>query len=354
MLKRDILSGEKGEIKMTFFARFKNKKGITGTDVAAAITLIVLTVGIVTSIYINTLKKSKDTIRYANAVRIATNIMENIEQKPYEYVTTMCYNEETHMTTREISGGEGVKFLGTKIPNGYSVTITAKRAGSLRYDVARDIIISVKYKANSTYKTITLTGVKEKELMDMTNAPDISLMPSYNPNEKDTYYYPIKKYEENYMITTTTDIDWYDYQAGEYALLYKTTNGNLNVGTTYALSNIKNNVYVWIPRFVAKTEGGTGLDAVQFLYGSSNYLITLNLYGSLWSYGVKYPTDVPITDNSEPYVFDYNHYSYQSFQVDDGLSAVWYPYTSTSENVNRISARLLNQKIPAVNIDLPT
>jgi len=337
---------------MTFFTKLKNKKGITGTDVAAGITLIVLTVGIVTSIYINTLKKSKDTIRYANAVRIATNIMENIQQKPYEYVTAICYDNDLHVTTRKVSGGENTKIFGTKIPNGYEVTLTAKRAGSLRYDVARDITISVKYKANSTYKTITITGVKEKELMDMTNSPDISLMPNYDPNDKNTYYYPIKKSADKYVITSTSDIEWYDYEAGEYALLYKTTNGNLNIGTLYDLSSIRNNVYIWIPRFVAKNEGGTGLDAVQFLYGTSNYLITLNKYGTLISYGVSYPGT--ITDNSEPYVFDYNNYSYQSFQVGDGLSGVWYQYVSTSEDMTKESARILNQKIPATNIDLPT
>ena len=56
----------------------KQRKALTGVDVAGAVTVIVLTVGIATSIYVNAVNKSKDNMRYANAVRIATNIIESI------------------------------------------------------------------------------------------------------------------------------------------------------------------------------------------------------------------------------------------------------------------------------------
>ena len=40
----------------------KQRKGLTGADIAGAVTVIVLTVGIATSIYVNAVNKSKDNI----------------------------------------------------------------------------------------------------------------------------------------------------------------------------------------------------------------------------------------------------------------------------------------------------
>ena len=331
---------------MKFFAKLKNKKGITGTDVAAGITVIVLTVGIVTSIYINTIKKSKDSIRYANATRIATNIMENIQAKPFEYLTNFC-NEEY-----SVNGGNDVKVFDTKIPNGFKVKITAKRDNTLNYDVSREVIVNVTYKASSSYKTLTLSGVKEKELMDMTNAPDISLMLNYTETDNKTYYYPVIFDGINYTVTTTSDINWYDYEEGKYALLYKTTNGEINVGTTGASNSIINDTYIWVPRFVSNNE--TGIEAVQFLYGTSDYKITLNRYGTLISYGVKYTNAIGANSVPDKYNSELG-YAYNSFQSNDGLSGVWYQcgnsYSDT--DIIKIALTKLNEKIPITNIIIP-
>lgn len=325
---------------MNFFAKLKNRKGITGIDVAAGITIIVLTVGIVTAIYINTLKKSKDSLRYANATRIATNIMENIQAKPYEYLTYFC--NEVYV----VNGGDNVKAFDTKIPRGYRVKVTAKVDAETDYDIARDVIINVTYKANSTYKTITLNGIKEKELMDMTNSPDITLLPNYTAKDNKTYYYPVIFEGTDYTVTTTSDIDWYDYEEGKYALIYKTTNGTINVGATGAINSIINDVYVWIPRFVSKE--GTGKTAVQFLYGTSDYKITLNRYGGLISYGVSYTGRIEA--DSIPDLYD-SEYSYTAFDSNDGLTGVWYDCggTHAETEISRMAITELNSKIPIQN-----
>ena len=254
-----------------FFKIIRGKKGLTGADVAAAITMIVLTVGIVTAIYVNTINKSKDNVRYSNAVRMATNIIENIQRKPFEYLTAICNTTDSSKT---VSTGQ---IFDTKVPNGFSVTITAKKTAD-DVDIARDVIVNVKYRANSSYKTITLNTVKQKELMDMTNPPDFSLIPGYKPLDTKNFYYPVKKGDGGKtVVTSTDDINWYDYEDGNYALVCVTSTGTLSVGNE-APSGSK--IYVWIPRFVAKV--GTGLDNVQFLYGSSKYAITFNQYGNLF------------------------------------------------------------------------
>lgn len=281
------------------FCKLKEKRGITGADVAAAVSVIVLTVGIVTAIYVNTLNKSKDNIRYANAVRIATNIMENIQKQPFEYLTSTVKDSGT-----VIQKGNGRKIFETKIPSGFEVTVTAQK-GTDEIDVAREVIVAVKYKSNNTYKTISLSSVKEKELIDMTNNPDFSLIPGYNPNDGTKYYYPVVKDETNssYKVTSTEDINWFDYEEGKYALVC-VSSSNINVGETASAD-----VYVWIPRFVVDSSK-TDASAIQFLYGSSDYKITFNSYSGtkdLFAYGLS------ITEEGVPATFD-SGFTYSGFQ----------------------------------------
>lgn len=340
---------------MKFFSKLKNKKGLTGADVAAAITLIVLTVGIVTSIYVNTINKSKDNIRFANATRIATNVIENIQKQPYEYLTGICKNG-TNSDTYEVSGGN-TKVFDTKIPNGFKLKVTAKKVAGTgtNFDVARDVFVNVSYRASTTYKTITLTTMKEKEVMDMTNKPDISLISGYNPSATTTYYYPVIKDGSNYKVTTTSDVNWYDYERGYYAIIYKTTTSK-NVGENATGGT----PYVWIPRFAAKTSG-TGTSSVQFLYGTSDYKITLKDYGNLKAYGVSYSGTIEAS--SLPSIYDsgysLNNSSSSLFVSGDGLSGVWYQIggantniMGTNDNTVQTIAQKLNARIPCKNVTI--
>ena len=313
---------------MKFFNILKSKKGLTGADVAAAITVIVLTVGIVTAIYVNTINKSKDNLRFANATRIATNIMENIQKKPYEYLIGICTE-----TGNSVTAGGGSKIFDTNIPNGFKAKVTATPVSGAAFDVARDVTINVTYKANTTYKTITLNSIKQKELMDMTNSPDLSLIPTNKLNNSSKYYYPVKKSGSEYIVTTTSDIEWYDYEDGVYALVFETESGDLNVGAS--IKTVIGTTYAWIPRFVSKASGNAGISKVKFLYGTSDYRIELNTYGNLFAYGVKYK-DATITASSVPLKYNQKDngtadstFAYTSFAgasgdySGDGLSGVW-------------------------------
>ena len=332
---------------MNFFAKLKSKKGVTGADVAAAMSIIILTVGIVTGIYVNTLNKSKDNVRYANATRIATNVMEAIQRNPFEYLTTLC--SDSTYGIFEQNGGTNVNVFETKIPSGYKIKVVAKKVGGSEYDIARNVSVNVSYKSSFTYKTVTLSSVKEKELMDMTNAPDISLLPDYNPTDSSTYYYPVIKEDSNYKITTEKDVNWYDYEQGKYAIIYVSkTPQNVGANATNGTA------YVWIPRFAAKNVG-TGINSVQFLYGTSDYKVTLNTYGNLISYGVTLGNDM------KPIGFDTTMYSFlnSNFETGDGLSGVWYKIgdennNTMGSNINSVKsiAQKLNSRIPCINVSL--
>ena len=313
--------------------KLKQRKALTGADIAGAVTVIVLTVGIATSIYVNAVNKSKDNMRYANAVRIATNIMESIQRRPYEYLITKCSGSDNSCT---ITSSSADKPFDTKVPSGFSATVKAIKptVGTLP-DVARDVTVNVKYRANNTYKTITLKTVKEREMMDLTNPPDFSLLPNYNKNNN--YYYPVTGTTGNYTITTTSDINWYDYEEGKYAVVCKSTNGNETIGKSITTGN---ELYVWIPRFV--TSSATGKDGIKFLYGTSSYPIEFVTSDNFSYFGLKCTG----TDNPKSFTspFAYGATSAQGFTATDGLSGFWYD-VSTTNNI----AKALDSKIKCTN-----
>lgn len=331
------------------FKKIKENKGITGADIAAAITVIVLTVGIVTAIYVNTINKSKDNVRYANATRIATSIMENIQKKPYDYLVAICN------TSASASNGE--KLFETKIPNGFTATVTAKKASSDLPDLARDVTVKVTYKANNSYKSINLTSVKVKELLEMTNRPDISFIAGYNPSDKGTYYYPVKKSGSKNVITTTSDIEWYNYEKdgsnkATYALVCVTNDGELNVGADVPSSS---KIFAWIPRYGASGSGTSS--TVQFLYNASSYKITYNAYQDadnkiLNAYGLAYESGKNATNSNPASIADS---WYVSFAKEDGLSGVWYEVGgsySTDDTIYKI-AKDFNSRVICQNATLP-
>lgn len=284
----------------------RNRKGLTGADVAAAITVIVLTVGIVTAIYINTINKSKDNIRHANATRIATSIAENIQKKTYAAVLAEVGNTNTK-TLNGKDASDSDRLFETKIPSGFEATVTLSNVPAGKADVARDVSIDVLYRTSTTHKTISINMVKERELIDMTNDPDFSLLENYKPVYDGVgtryYYYPVTFNSTQIHITTKSDINWYNYGSNKCAFVYKTTNGNLNVDDeSLAISTNKANLYAWVPRYVNRS-------GFQYLYGASKYPITFNTTGSYLGY-VLGTSAVTFTDAD-------------AFQENDGLNGVW-------------------------------
>lgn len=90
---------------------------------------------------------------------------------------------------------------------GYSAEVLAPEITSNEVDTIRDITVNVSYSISNTTKTITLYTKKEKELLEQTNKPDLNLIEDYS----DTNYYAIKYLNGSYIITATSDPEWYNY-----------------------------------------------------------------------------------------------------------------------------------------------
>lgn len=296
--------------------KFKTEKGITGVDVAVAISIVVLTIGVVTAIYINTTNKSKESIRYSAATRIATQIVENIQSMTYDELVYRCSNSSYSSSSSDSDGN----IFGVNVPTGYSASVTAPEITSNEVDVIRDVTVNVSFSISNTTETITLYTTKEKELLEQTNRPDLNLIEDYS----DSSYYAIKYQNGNYIVTATSDEDWYNYDDGYYALLLKSST-NYEYGTSLNSSNITsggNVLYVWVPRF------GLSGSNLAYCYGTSNYKITFSLYdNSLYGYML---TGTGSGNNYS--VTGIDSYVNGTFASNDGLTGVWYKPFNTSEN----------------------
>lgn len=270
---------------LNLLTNLKNEKGATGADIVVALSIIVLTVSVISMVYINLTNGSKNVNRTAGATRIATNILENIDKMSYEqynkaldafatndskgWTVTGDANAKTIILEGKKTGTE--KIFDTKIPKGYKVELTSQsiNAGDFlpKYDLIKKINVKVTFTVSKTEQNVSLYTSKEREQLAEVNKPDID---SLNVTGKS--YVPIKysTTQQAYVVTDEKDINWYDYSNKVWAMVYVDSLSNINSikdagKLSTAQANSTGNIYYWIPRF--STDG-------QALYNASNYPIT--------------------------------------------------------------------------------
>lgn len=301
---------------MISFKNFKNNKGLTGVDIVTSITIVIVTMGVITAIYMNTVNKTKENIRYSNATRIATQIIENIQANPYEDLIYRCKNNLSVVDSNTAESNR--KIFDVNVPNGYTAEVISEKNSTDKWDLVREVTVNVSYKILNKQKTITLSTVKERELLEQTNKPflhDLNYYYNYNIEE----CYPIKKVNDKYLVTTIDDVEWYNYDIGNYALVFHTTN-TLNIGDEVTPDTT--DIYIWVPRFGIKTSD-TDLtkDNLGYAYGTSKYKIEYSLIGDdLYSYTLNYTSEnIP---DSKP--VSLNSYATNTFTDNDALTGCWF------------------------------
>ena len=271
---------------LNLLTNLKNEKGATGADIVVALSIIVLTVSVISMVYINLTNGSKNVNRTAGATRIATNILENIDKMSYTQ-----YNETLNAFATNDSKGWNVtgdanaktiilegkktgteKIFDTKIPKGYKVELTSQsiNAGDSlpKYDLIKKINVKVTFTVSKTEQNVSLYTSKEREQLAEVNKPDIDSLEITASKS----YVPIKysTTQQAYVVTDEKDINWYDYSNKVWAMVYVDSLSNINSikdagKLSTAQANSTGNIYYWIPRF--STDG-------QALYNASNYPIT--------------------------------------------------------------------------------
>lgn len=271
---------------LNLLTNLKNEKGATGADIVVALSIIVLTVSVISMVYINLANGSKNVNRTAGATRIATNILENIDKMSY-----IQYNETLNAFATNDSKGWNVtgdanaktitlegkktgteKIFETKIPKGYKVELISQNIygegdALPKYDLIKKINVKVTFTVSKTEQNVSLYTSKEREQLAEVNKPDID---SLNVSGKS--YVPIKysTTQQAYVVINENDTNWYNYSNKVWAMVYVDSLSNINSiknagKLSTAQANSTGNIYYWIPRF--STDG-------QALYNASNYPIT--------------------------------------------------------------------------------
>lgn len=266
--------------KLKLFEILKNQKGLTGTDIIVATTIILVTITVVSMVYVNTTLETRNTTRTAGATRIATNILENIEKLSYdEFVKE--FNIETEGQTKQtleeyynyylLDGGEDGKLFSTKIPKGYSVYLKAESSYGThtdtkeQFDLVREINLKIVFNIGDKNQKIDFQSVKKREIIEEANKPNTEYLTSEGILKAGMNYYPVKYLESSnaYIKINENDTSWYNYSNKEWATVLvskKAENelfdvngkfvGEINISKTDENYTEK---FVWIPRFFTKT-----------------------------------------------------------------------------------------------------
>ncbi len=260
------------------FKKFKSQKGITGADVAIAVSIITTAVIVITMIYVNLDINQKTITRTAGATRIATNILESIDAADYSSLPASG-NEQTY--------NSGSTPYGTKIPRGYSVTIKFEGSGQTVdvLDLIKKVTVTVNYKVGKETKQISVNTLRQMNyLPGECNSPDLSQgvltsNPDKNGNTlagktivKIRYSHSRGQYIE---LQDASDPSWYSYSSKEWAqiLAFDTKEEADNffidaaTGTIQGKSfdDIKDHLYVWVPNFNKDRNSAD----IYFRYGSN-------------------------------------------------------------------------------------
>ena len=265
--------------------KMKNEKGATGADIVVALSIIVLTVSVISMIYVNVSNNSKNVNRTAGATRIATNILENINIMIYDefnsQLNSFATNASTGWTVEDITNGKKItldgkvtgteKIFNTKVPKGYTVELISENIygadTTLKFDLMKKITVTVKFTVSKTEENVSLYTSKEREVLEEVNKPELDKLSVPSGQA----YVPIRysKAQDAYLVVDENDENWYNYGNKNWAMVYMDTTANINSikaagKLTDAQKNTTSKIYYWIPRF--STDG-------KALYGSSKHPI---------------------------------------------------------------------------------
>jgi hypothetical protein len=316
--------------------KLKSQRGATGTDVLIAATVIVISVIVVSMLYVNTSLESRNITRTAGATRIATNIIEDINSKSYDEFLS-DFSSYAGAGATSMSGQTEKTIFGTKIPKGYTLDMSTENVYG-KY--VRSIKVTVKYSVGGSEEKVEFSTVKQRELIGECNEPSTEYLSSSGILQSGMKFYPVK-YSESagaYIKTTENDTEWYNYTNKNWAVVIVSrcdestlfdangkfigtiNSGSPNINASYTQK------FVWIPRFLTNSDK-TAFGA--FAYNSTDKIIAYKTLNSVeGGNSFEYYT---YADNTEGYVKPY----------ETQVTGTWVEMTS-SKITSDANAKLLN------------
>ena len=155
--------------------KLKNEKGFVVTDITVAIIILLLFMSLISVLFFNITKNSKDIERQSQATYIAMEAIEAVKTKQYDDV------ELTNGDQQIVKTGSNYTYQGNtsvvslerdiKAEEGYSPTIKVENYIPEKYqgqnlentDLIKIITVNVNYKLGGEIKTVTLKTTISRE-----------------------------------------------------------------------------------------------------------------------------------------------------------------------------------------------
>lgn len=134
---------------------FKKENGFAIMDIIVALIVILLLMSLVSIIFFNLTKSSKDIERESEATYIATNIIEELKKKNYDEV--LIRNNPTNIIDYLDSNNQLI-LSSVNIPDGYTafVKVINHTPSGETADLVKRITVTVKYKLAADTKEVEL------------------------------------------------------------------------------------------------------------------------------------------------------------------------------------------------------
>ena len=236
--------------------RFKSEKGITGIDLVVAITIILIAIGTITTVYVNINKTYRSTNRNSVAGKIATDIMAAIDVSYFfEIETTIDAMGNDNPVV--VDGGSDIsnliRLLGSgannlKIPNGYRVEVSVVEAEEPTIavkELLKKIDIEISYLVSGEREFVEFTKYKGRYGLSIPERP----LQQFDDLENFDYT-PIKynKLSERWEKTFFADTTWYEYRENYWPIMVRTKKGvePLIDGKVVKAADVE--VFVWVPQ----------------------------------------------------------------------------------------------------------
>ncbi len=124
--------------------KLKNNKGVTGVDVAVAVTIFIVFLSIITAMFSNIVTTSQEINRKAKATNLAIDVIEKIKRRSFDSVST-------NMSAQE---------LGVVVPDGYTIDISVEDYKN--ENILKTVSVNVGFKNRKTNENINLETLLRK------------------------------------------------------------------------------------------------------------------------------------------------------------------------------------------------
>lgn len=266
----------------------KEQKGFAASDALIAVLIITLFAGLIATISYNIYLANSSIKRMSKANGYIIDLFEYIDKTYYDdvnkenliqYFNNKYYYDQDNTTVK--SGAEAKIQEDTEIVDTpFKITLqlvnyNETETNEDKFDLVKEITMKVEYKVGNKNQTIEMKKIKQREVLETPNRPNLSLI-EFAEGEK---IYTIKNIDNEWIVCHERDNSWYNYQSGNWAIILKTTR-DLSIGEQVDVNNLTENeaTYAWIPRYAYDSTNNT----ITFLFSNSNKFVQdIGQYSSL-------------------------------------------------------------------------